>query len=112
MKLFSKIKDYNEKLEEILDNKTFSSNIKNILLSMIYKIEISYKDYKEIKRVVRKREDFLNEIISSIKNYCDNIKAVQPDKSEANILKENNLLALTNEKERSILTFPTETACI
>ena len=42
MNIFSKLKDYNSQLEEILDRKYFSSNIKNLLLSMIYKIENSY----------------------------------------------------------------------
>jgi len=51
-KLFSKldIKDYNNELEKILENKLFSVDVKNILLSMFYKIENAYKDYKVIKR--------------------------------------------------------------
>ena len=53
MNIFSKLKDYNSELEEILDRKYFSSSIKNLLLSMIYKIENSYNDYATIKRVVR-----------------------------------------------------------
>ena len=50
MRLFSKLKDYNEILEAVLDKKYFSSNIKNLLLNMIYKLEIAYPDYVEIKR--------------------------------------------------------------
>ena len=38
MKIFSKFKDYTEMLEEILDKKYFSGQIKNLLLSMLYKI--------------------------------------------------------------------------
>ena len=53
MGLFSKLKDYNVELEEVLDSKYFSSNIKNLLLNMVYKIENSYADYKEVKRCVR-----------------------------------------------------------
>lgn len=112
MRLFSKVKDYHDELEEILDRKTFSSNIKNLLLSMVYKIENSYKDYKEVKRVVRNQDEFLKEINSSIKSYCDNIKTVEPDSNEAKKLKENRVLALTNEKERSVLSYPTETALL
>ena len=52
MSLFSKLKDYNLELDEVLDNKYFSSNIKNLLLNMIYKIEVNYKDYSEVKRCV------------------------------------------------------------
>ena len=56
MNLFSRLKDYNSELEEVLDRKYFPANVKNLLLSMIYKIENSYKDYEIIKRVVRSKE--------------------------------------------------------
>ena len=84
MKLFSKIKDYNSKLEEVLERKVFSANVKNLLLSMIYKLEISYEDYKEVKRVVKSKQEFIEELIEIIDNNCENIKAVEPDKEEAN----------------------------
>ena len=112
MGLFSKIKDYNIELEEILDSKYFSSNIKSLLLSMIYKLEVSYTDFKEVKRCVRTKEDFLNEIIETIRLYCDNIKTVEPDSDQAKMLIKNNVKALTNEKERSILAYPTEMALL
>ena len=86
MGLFSKLKDYNIELDEILDMKYFSSNIKNLLLSMVYKIEISYVDFKEVKRCVRTKEDFLNEIIETIRLYCDNVKTVEPDSDQAKML--------------------------
>lgn len=108
MKIFSKLKDYNAELEEILDRKYFSSNIKNLLLSMIYKIENSYKDYEVIKRVVRNRDDFLEEIVDTISKNCENIKVVEPDSNGAELLLKHKVLALTNEKERSLLAYPTE----
>lgn len=112
MGLFSKLKDYNIELEEILDNKYFSSNIKSLLLSMIYKIEISYTDFQKVKKSVRSKEDFLNEIVEIIRLYCDNIKTVEPDSDQAKLLIKNQVKALTNEKERSILTYPTEMALL
>ena len=108
MGLFSKLKDYNLELEEILDSKYFSGNIKNLLLNMIYKLEISYNDYSMVKRCVRTKEDFLNEIVETIRLYCDNVKIVEPDSDQSKILKKNKIRALTNERERSILTYPTE----
>lgn len=108
MSLFSKLKDYNIELEEILDNKYFSSNIKNLLLSMIYKLETSYVDYYAVKRCVRSKEDFLNEIVETIRLYCDNVKTVEPDSNQAKLLINHNVKAVTNEKERSILAYPTE----
>ena len=48
--IFSKIiKDYNNELEIILEQKAFSSDVKNLLLSMLYKIENAYEDYKKVK---------------------------------------------------------------
>ncbi|MBR3614520.1 MAG: hypothetical protein IKL55_05025 [Clostridia bacterium] len=112
MGLFSKLKDYNIELEEILDTKYFSSNIKSLLFSMIYKLEVSYIDFKLVKRSVRSKEDFLNEIIEVIRLYCDNIKSVEPDSDQAKMLIKNKVKAVTNEKERSILTYPTEQALL
>lgn len=108
MGLFSKLKDYNIELEEILDAKYFSSNIKSLLFSMIYKIEISYVDYLQVKKCVRTKDDFLNELIEVIRLYCDNVKTVEPDSDQAKMLIKNDVKALTNEKERSILAYPTE----
>lgn len=112
MKLFSKFKDYNTILEEILETKYFSTMTKNTLLSMIYKIEVSYKDYKTVKRKVREKEEFLEEILNVIKVYCDNIQIAEPDSNQAKMLIKNNVLALTNERERSVLTYPTEVALL
>ena len=112
MGLFSKLKDYNIELEEVLDNKYFSSNIKSLLLSMIYKIEVSYTDFQKVKKSVRSKEDFLNEIVEIIRLYCDNIKTVEPDSDQAKLLIKNKVKALTNENERSILAYPTEMALL
>ncbi len=112
MSLFSKLKDYNKQLEEVLDDKYFSSNIKNLLFNMIYKIEIFYPDFYQVKRCVRNKEDLLNELVETIRLYCDNIKSVEPDSDQAKMLIRHKLQALTNEKERSILTYPTEIALL
>ena len=41
MRIFSKLNsnEYNNQLEKILENKTFDESVKNLLLSMLYKIE-------------------------------------------------------------------------
>ena len=76
MKIFSKFKDYTEMLEEILDKKYFSGQIKNLLLSMLYKIEISYNDFEKVKKVVREKEEYIDDILNIIQKYCDNINCV------------------------------------
>ena len=108
MKIFSKFKDYTEMLEEILDKKYFSGQIKNLLLSMLYKIEISYNDFEKVKKVVREKDEYIDDILNIIQKYCDNIKIVKPDSSQANLLEKNKVLAVTNEKERSALVYATE----
>lgn len=112
MRLFSKMQDFHSKLENILERKIFSANVKNLLLSMIYKIEVSYKDYKEVKRVVKTKKEFIEEFIEIIDKNCDVIKTVEPDSNEALLLKENKVIALTNEKERTALCYPTENALL
>lgn len=112
MKLFSKDNDYNLILEKVLDSKYFSSNSKSLLLSMVYKIENCYNDYKKVKGIDKTKEEFLEELIDCIKKYCDNIKLVEPNSKDAEILEKNNVLAVTNERERSILSYPTEIALL
>lgn len=112
MSLFSKLKDYNAELDDVLDNKYFSSNVKNLLLNLVYKLEISYRDFEIVKRGVRSKEDFLNEIIEIVRLYCDNVKTVEPDSDQAKMLIRHKVRALTNEKERSILSYPTEVALL
>ena len=59
--LFSKlnIKDYNNQLENVLENKTFSEGTKNILLNILYKIETAYDDYKKVKVNVNSKKELL-----------------------------------------------------
>lgn len=111
-RFFSKLKNYNKLLEEVLEKKYFSGNAKNILLSMAYKIENSYDDYKTVKRNVKTKDEFLVETIYNVQNYCEHIKLVEPNSEKAELLKKYNVLALTNEKEKSILSFPTEMALL
>ena len=53
---FSKFKDYNKELEKILEYKDFSQDAKNLLLSVFYKLEISYADYFLVKRKCKKQK--------------------------------------------------------
>ena len=74
-KLLRKIhmKDYTNSLEKILEDKQFSVDTKNLLLSMVYKIENSYKDYEKTKVQVCDKGEFLDKIIDIIKNDCNEI---------------------------------------
>lgn len=69
---FSKLtpKDYNNQLEKILEKKDFSVNAKNLLLSMLYKIEAGYRDYETVKVAVEKKSDYIEKLLKIIQNEC------------------------------------------
>ena len=64
-KFFSKLtpKDYNNQLEKILEKKGFSTNAKNLLLSMLYKIEAAYKDYETVKVMVESKNEYIEKVL-------------------------------------------------
>lgn len=73
--IFSKLnsRDYNGRLEKILENKDYSTDIKNLLLSMLYKIETAYKDYSTVKRIVEDKKIYIEEVLDIIQNKCEKI---------------------------------------
>lgn len=77
-KLNLNMKDYNIELEEILDKKAFNVEVQNLLLSMFYKIENFYSDYKQVKRQVPNRDEFIQELIKTISNNCKEIEVIKP----------------------------------
>ena len=85
---FSKFKDYNKELEKILEKKDFSKDTKNLLLSMFYKIEISYNDYFTVKRKTISKQEYLENILNNVKN-CNSIRVVKTNEKEFNELQKN-----------------------
>lgn len=72
-KFFSKLtpKDYNNQLEKILEKKGFSTNAKNLLLSMLYKIEAAYKDYETVKVMVESKNEYIEKVLKNIQSCND-----------------------------------------
>ena len=66
--------NYHNMLEKILDKKDFTANTKSLLLSMLYKLEAAYNDYKTVKVMVKNKDEFLKEIIETIEEKCVIIK--------------------------------------
>ncbi len=87
---FSKFKNYNKELEKILEHKDFSQDAKNLLLSVFYKLESSYSDYFFVKRKCRTKQEYLENILETIKN-TNNIRLVTPNDNDFNELKERGL---------------------
>lgn len=88
--LFSKFRDYNNELEKILEKKDFSKDSKSLLLSMFYKLEISYSDYETVKRKVKTKQEYLENILENIKT-CNKIQLVKPNTKEFKEFQEKNI---------------------
>lgn len=97
-------KDYNNQLEEVLEKKSFDESTKNILLSILYKIEVAYADYEMVKQNVETKEEFIENIIRIIKRDCDYIKVVKLNSEESKMLGNKTFLV---EKGR-IICYPIE----
>ena len=107
--IFSKIiKNYNNELERILEKKAFSENVKNLLLSMLYKIENSYDDYKKVKVNVCSKNNFVEEILNIIETYCNRIDIIKPMSQEGQKLYEKNINCIVDKQNGEIKTFQNE----
>ena len=107
-KFFDKIvkKDYNDELEKVLERKYFNENTKSMLLSILYKIETAYKDYEKVKPDVVNKEEFIQSIIDTIQNNCEDIKVIKLNSKEKTIL-ENRTFSVEKDKKK-IICYPIE----
>ena len=70
-------KDSNEELEKILEQKKIDEQARNLLQGILYKVEVSYKDYKKVKVKKQTEEKYVKEIISNIDKRCNKISIVK-----------------------------------
>lgn len=77
------IKDYNNQLEKILAKKNFSEEIKNLLLSMLYKIEAAYDDYSLVNGNTKTKKEILEEILEIIEKNCKEIEIIKTKESKS-----------------------------
>lgn len=103
-------KDYKEELANIAEQKRFSLNTGNLLLSMFYKTEDSFENYEKVKREVPSRDEFLGKIVENVKKYCNNIQIAEPNTELAKTLKKNrcNIVSDANKMTKTVITFPNE----
>ena len=106
--IFSKLKNYNNELEQILDKKAFSSNIKNLLLNMFYKIEVAYKDYQKVKRTSVDKNEFMERLINTIDKSCNKIEIVEPGSAKGKVLQKYNLHSISDKVDKKIISYPIE----
>ena len=90
----------NNSLEQVLSKKSFSVETKNILLSMFYKIENGYNDYKTVKRDTYEKKVYIQKLIDIINKDCEKIEFLkQNDKSKE----------VVNKEKKEIICYPIET---
>lgn len=99
--------NYNNILEKVLENKDFTANTKSLLLSMLYKLEVAYDDYKTVKVFVKTKEELLQDIIETIDKKCVIIKLVEPSSETGMQMIKNHEQAFI-ENQVALVCFPTE----
>ena len=99
-------KDYNNELEMILEKKSFDESAKNLLLSILYKVEASYKDYEKTKRNVMDKEQYIKRFIQMIQENCDNMTICKMNSKEVNILGDKTFLV--DKENKRIICYPIE----
>ena len=99
-------KDYNNELELVLEQKKFEENVQSMLLSILYKIETSYKDYETVKKDVETKEEYIKEFIEIVKDYCKSIKLVKMEASKSKIYP--NTTFYVDKKNGEIECYPIE----
>lgn len=107
-KLIEKIvkKNYNNELEAVLETKSFDEYTKNTLLSILYKLETAYKDYKTVKSNVMPKEQFMQTIIDIIKNDIEEIQMIKMNSDDAKILGKRTFIV--DKKNKKIICYPIE----
>lgn len=109
--IISKLKGYNNKLENILSKKDFPPEVKNLLLSMLYKIELSYNDYANIKRNVETKQFFIDNVLRIIKE-CNYIEVIKLDSEVGKEFEKNKIEFLVDKIAKKIKSYPTEKALL
>ena len=102
-------KDKNEELERILEEKQIDEQAKNLLQGILYKIEVSYKDYQKVKGLDKTEEEYVGQLILNIKKKCNQIKVVKlsqklEDEELQKELKKNKYYV----GEQEIVSYPIE----
>ena len=107
-KFFSKfnITNYNNELEDVLERKSFSEGVKNILLNILYKMETAYDDYNKVKQETYLKKETLEEFIQLVRRKCKDIELVKPKLNEKTkledkkyIVEKNKIISYPNEKK-------------
>ena len=109
-KIFSKLKykDYNNLLEQVLEKKEFSSTGKNLILSVLYKMETNYNDYRTVKRDITAKEEILTDFINLVRDYCNSLIIIKPESKRSSLLSNTESKYIANLDKKELEVFPNE----
>ena len=107
-KLNISIKDYNNELEKILEHKLFAFEVKNLLLSMLYKIEDAYKDFEIVKIEAPPKNEYIEDLLRIIKEKALTILLAKPGTEEAKELDAKQLSYEIDKKNGKIICIQNE----
>lgn len=106
-----KFQSNNTKLETVLSKKKFSGDVKNLLLSTLYKITSSYNDYANIKVNVQNKNKYVENLINIIKR-CTSIEIIKPNSEEGEEYTKEGITSRVDSYLNTIRVFPTEKAML
>jgi len=101
------MKNYNNALEKILEKKDFTEDVKNLLLSMLYKIENAYEDYETIKKDVQTKNQYIKSLLNVINN-CNEITLVKQMSEEDKMLKKEGKVCKVDQDAGKIIVYQNE----
>lgn len=100
--------DYNKEFETVLDKKQFKEDVKNLLLNMLYKIQIAYDDYSKVKVDVLAKNEYIENLIQKIYEECDNIKIIKTGTEEYKEFMQNKIDYKVDRKNKEIQVYQDE----
>ena len=102
-------KDYKEELAKAIEEKNFSQDAENLLLSMCYKMDDSYTNYRTVKREVPSKEEFMEKLVLDVELNCKNIIIAKPNSELEKELKQNQRkIKMDGQAEKNIISYPNE----
>ena len=101
-------RDRNEELEKILEQKKIDEQAKNLLQGILYKLEVSYKDYRKVKAKKQTEEKYIEELLTNIDKKCDKISVVKLSQKLADEKIQKELEENKYYVEDEIVSYPIE----
>ena len=101
-------RDRNEELEKILEKKNIDEQARNLLQGILYKVEVSYKDYKKIKSKKQTEEKYVKELLANIEKKCDKISIVKLSQKIENEIVQKELEKNKYYVGNEIISYPIE----